>query len=242
MTKVILLDAGHGENTYNDTGSKGVPGLEEHHFNATVVKYTIKHLERNGFKVLLSQPLFDKDVPLINRTNFANNNNVDLLMSFHADASGNKDARGHWAFYWHTSINGKKFADIWSDELTKATNTRHRGNQASIPGSWTNFHMVRESKATSVLMEHAFMTNPEDLKLLQSDEFRKQCAEAAAKAVCRYFGVVYKAEVTKPMEPIEVQWAKENGISDGTNLDQPPTRFQLIVMLYRFYQFLKRGV
>lgn len=190
--KVIVLDAGHGENTWEDTHSKGVPGLEEHHFNADAVKYAKEHLERNGFKVLLSQPLNKKDVPLIDRTNFINSNKVDLVLSFHADASPNADARGHWGFYWYTSANGKKLADIWGKELSKATGTKDRGNQESKPGLWTNFHMVRETKPVAVLMEHAFMTNPEDFKLLITDEFRKQCGLAAAKAVCKYFGIEFK--------------------------------------------------
>ena len=204
----IALDAGHGENTYRETGSKGVPGLRpmgEHGFNATVVKYAKELAEDCGIDVLLTQPLFKRDVPLITRTNLANAKHVDLLMSFHADAN-QPAARGHWGFYWHTSADGKRLANLWGDELSKATGTHNRGSQASKPNYWTNFHMVRETHMVAVLMEHAFMTNAQDLELIKSDAFRRQCAEAAIRAVCRYFGIPYRGKggASKP--------AKDDGL------------------------------
>lgn len=189
----IEMDAGHGENTYNDTGSKGVPGLEEHHFNAAVVGYAKEIAERCGFEVHLTQPLYGKDVPLINRTNNANARKSDMLLSFHADAN-KPEVRGHWAFYWYKSPEGKRMADLWSKHLANETGTKHRGNQPCVPGTWTDFHMVRETNMVAVLMEHAFMTNKDDLKLLQSDKFRKQCAVAVVKALCEYYRVKYVEE------------------------------------------------
>lgn len=254
--KIIALDAGHGINTYPP--SKGVPSMAEFEFNSAVVRYAIPHFERNGFEVLLTQPLDGNDVPLRTRSNLANSKRADLLLSFHADSNSNKSARGHWAFYWHTSANGKRLANMWSEELTRATGTKHRGNQASKPNHWTNFHMVRETNMPVVLMEHGFMSNAEDLALLKSEYFRKQCAIAACKAVCRYFGQAYKSEPTvevvetRPKDVAQVgsfkdvsksHWAYDaieeakengwiNGHSDGTfRPNEPVTRAQLAVIL-----------
>lgn len=222
--KLIALDAGHGSNTYPP--DKGVPSMAEHTFNAAVVGYTKPLLEKSGFQILLTQPLNGLDVPLTTRTNNANSKKADLFLSFHADANNNKSARGHWAFYWHTSSAGKKLAGIWSEEMTKATGTKHRGNQASKRGSWTNFHVVRETNMPSVLMEHAFMTNAEDLELLKSDKFRRQCAEAAAKAVCRYFGVVYKGDTTKTEKPKDDNKGKDEVAKPPSKPKPQPTPSQ----------------
>jgi N-acetylmuramoyl-L-alanine amidase len=205
MTKLIALDAGHGVNTYPP--SKGHAGFAEFTFNSAAVKHAKAELERQGFRVLLTQPLNGTDTPLSTRTKNANKARADLLLSFHADANSNKDARGHWAFYWHTSSAGKRFADMWSAELSKTTGTKHRGNHPSKHGSWTNFHIVRETNMVAVLMEHAFMTNVQDMALLKSAQFQKQCGEAAARAVCRYFGVTYKEE--KPASKPQSQPKKE---------------------------------
>lgn len=193
MTKLLVLDAGHGEDTYRTTGSKGVGDFAEHSFNAEVVAQAKAHLEKRGFTVLLTQPLNGADVPLAKRTAEAIRAKADLILSFHADANHNKSARGHWAFYWHSCEESRKFADTWSAKLTEATGTKHRGNRAGSAGvEWPNFHMNRvpaKAGIPAVLMEHAFMTNAEDLALLQSDEFRAQSAEAAAKAVCEHYSV-----------------------------------------------------
>jgi N-acetylmuramoyl-L-alanine amidase len=192
----VALDAGHGTNTLG----KGVPTLKEHDFNATVVKYAKEMLEYNGIKVLLTQPLFGKDVALSTRTNLANKEKVDLFLSVHADANGDKDARGHWGFYWKTSTSGKKMADLWYNELmaVKDEDDRitSRKNSASYRGQWNNFHVLRETYMPAVLMEHAFMTNAKDLVLLKSDDFRKKSAEALTRAVCKYFGKAYKEKST----------------------------------------------
>lgn len=190
----VAFDAGHGIDTYDRTGGKGVPDMEEHDFNASVVKRATELAEYNGIDVVLTQKPFGLDTPLDDRTDLANNENVDILMSFHADANSNENARGHWGFYWYTSDSGQRLANIWSKHISKETGTHHRGNRESKPNSWTNFHMVRETKKAipSVLMEHAFMTNEDDLKLLMSNEFREQCAVAAVKTVCEYFGLKYK--------------------------------------------------
>ncbi|WP_096436468.1 peptidoglycan-binding protein [Alteribacter populi] len=196
MTKLIALDAGHGKNTYPP--SKGVPKMPEFSFNSAVVGYAKPLFEANGFDVLLTQPLDGNDVALRTRTNEANGKKADLFLSFHADYTSNKGARGHWGFYWHTSKNGKKLADIWHDEVAKVRGDNRRNNQASKPGAWTNFHVVRETNMPAVLMEHGFMSNAEDLALLLDDDYRRKCAEAACRAVCRYFGQPYKSVKPAP--------------------------------------------
>lgn len=197
---MVIFDIGHGNDTYKKTGGKGVPGLEEFNFNQAVVKYAKELAEYNGIKVFLTQPFDSPEVPLHERSNYANNTNANLLISFHANASGEPNASGHMAFYWHTSKNGKMLAEIWNKHAKELPN-KELPITPCVPGTWTNFHIVRETKMPAVLLEHAFMTNTEDLKLLQSDSFRRICAKVAVKAVCEYLGIAYK-------EPTEEQEIK----------------------------------
>jgi len=57
-------------------------------------------------------------------------------------------------------------------------------------------------------MEHAFYSNVDDLKLLKSDEFRKQCAIVAVKTICEYCGVEFK----EMKEEIKSQQTKQGKI------------------------------
>lgn len=251
MSITVALDAGHGKDTYQRTGGKGVKYdngkvFEEHTFNAAVVKYTKEYLERCGIDVVLTQPLNQLEVPLRARTDLANSLKVDLLVSFHADANTNPDTKGHWVFYWHTSEKGKKLAQIWDKYANNIMGNPCRSIQQSKPNTWTDFHMVRETKMPAILIEHAFMTNKEELQRLLSDDFRRKCAETAAKTICEYVGVPFNHGVSlndnqqnNDLEKIEIANKVKNqvdyllGLTDKS-VGEKAWALKLLVDMYGF--------
>lgn len=206
--KKIVLDAGHGRDTYRKTGSKGVPEMEEFDFNSTTVRYAKELAELNGFEVILTQPLDGDDVPLVQRTNLVKNKDADMLISFHADASSNPDVRGHWCFFWYGHEPSGRLALLWDKYADKLMNqTLDRNTRESVPGTWSEFHMCREPVKygiPSILAEHAFMTNRKDLELLLDDDFRKSCAEVAVRAACDYFGMPFSNERINIQQKIDI--------------------------------------
>lgn len=199
MSKKIIVDCGHGEDTLERTGGKGVKvnnkWYEEHHFNAKTGIELKKILEKHGFIVRFSQKPFANEVPLKKRTDEANAWGADLFWSIHANA-GSPSANGCCSFYWHTASGAKKLSLLFAEEIRRAgLKTHGSGIHASVPNSWTNLHVVRETKMTAVLTENGFMTNPEDFKRIFLDEnYPKKIAVIHAKAICQYFGVTFKEE------------------------------------------------
>jgi N-acetylmuramoyl-L-alanine amidase len=203
MSYELLNDIGHGINTYPP--SKGVPGLPEFEFN-NAVGQEVKRLLAGKVPTYEAQPFNGRDVPLTRRTylyNFRYSKNKKAIgISSHANANGKSHVRGFGVFYWHTSENGKKLAEIILDEYKKEFPDREKypiwgdGLFASEPDEWTDLHMCRETHATFVLVEWEFMTNPEALQLLKSEDYRKRCALVTARSVCRWYGIE-EAEVTK---------------------------------------------
>lgn len=199
----VALDAGHGCDTWEVKHGKGVRYgdgcvFEEHTFNAAVVGYTKELLECNGIEVILTQPLNQKEVGLKARTDLANKLGVTILVSFHADANGDPKNKGHWVFHWFNSAKSKQLAQIWDKYANQIMDNPCRGIQESKPNHWTDFHMVRETNMPAILIEHAFMTNAEDLNRLLSEDFRRKCAEVAARTICEYCGVAYKEKIAEP--------------------------------------------
>lgn len=242
--KKIILDIGHGI----DTIGKGVPELKEFNFNQAVVKYATELAKINNINVILTQPFDGKEVPLSERTRIANSSNAKLLISIHADYSANKNINGHWAFYWHNKLESKKLAEIWNKYAKDILPNPNRGICPSEPNFWTNFHMVREIKTMpSILVEHGFMSNIEDLKLLKTEEFRKLCAEVIIRTVCEYLDIPFKEDKSMHKD-IDGHWAKESierilkneimgGYEDGTfKPDKPLTRAELAVVVDRILQ------
>jgi N-acetylmuramoyl-L-alanine amidase len=198
----VALDIGHGKNTFPP--SKGVyvngRGYAEHDFNSRLGIEIEKHLKRNGIIVAKIQEPFANEVPLTTRTDFYNRRGVDLVWSLHANYSGDKNAKGICAFYWHDHANSKKAAEFFVEELKKAGFATHgNGLHASMTGSWTNLHIVRETKMTAVLTENDFMSNPKAFENIfgkKQSEYIARLAVVHAKAICRYFNITYKGEVT----------------------------------------------
>ncbi|NBI28129.1 N-acetylmuramoyl-L-alanine amidase [Chengkuizengella marina] len=225
LTIKIALDAGHGSDTYEKTGGRGIKfdggTFEEHEFNATVVKYAQQFLESNGFEVLLTQPLFDREVPLIDRTNLANKEKVDLLISIHANA-GVPNANGACAFYWHNSNKGRRLAKIWANKMKESPVELHgTGIHASKPNSWSDFHMLRETNMTAILCEHGFFTNHHNVKYILSDEFRRTCALILAESLCEFFNITIKktkVSITKKQVQLPSIQRKVNGLLNGESI------------------------
>lgn len=212
----IGLDVGHGKDTFPSNGKgiyKGGKGYAEFNFNQSVGKKLKALLEAAGHTIILGQPFDSNDVTLTARTNKYNANNVDIVVSIHADANDNSDANGRYYFYWHTDSKGKRLAQLISKHVkSKGYDLRTSdGSIASVPGTWTNFHMVRETKAPAILGENGFMTGNRDFDLIfgnKKDQYAKDIAESYFKGIQEYFGAstavktVAKTNATKSINQL----------------------------------------
>ena len=194
----IAIDIGHGSNTFPNHG-KGVyrngRGYAEHSFNSILAIKLKAKLEGSGFTVVYGpQNPNSPDIGLTTRTNWYNANNIDLVVSVHANA-GVEGASGRCVFYWNTSAQSKKVAQsIVSEIKKKGYSTHGNGLHASVRGSWTNLHITRETKMPSVLVEYGFMTNANDFVLIfgnKQAQYTEDMADATARAVASYFNASY---------------------------------------------------
>ena len=77
-----------------------------------------------------------------------------------------------------------------NNEIVKAMkqldpNAKDRGVKSE------NFTVIYKASMPSVLVEYAFYSNLDDLKILKNN--RNELVEATVKAICQYFGITYKA-------------------------------------------------
>lgn len=213
----IGLDYGHGSNTFPPSKGvykDGIP-FHEHSFNATLGLKIKRLLEASGHTVIEAQPAFKPEVSLLSRTRLYNRRAVDIVVSIHANANSNDHVDGICAFYWHSSVAGKRLAQGVINEIkAKGYETHGNGLHASKRGSWTNLHMVRETRMPSILVENGFMTNDEpgkddDFERIfgsEQEEYTDNLAEAYVKAINNYFGV--KSEVKTPSHSVASSTSK----------------------------------
>ncbi|MCR1897831.1 N-acetylmuramoyl-L-alanine amidase [Irregularibacter muris] len=190
----IAIDAGHGLNT---AGKRTPDGMKEFEFNVKVAEYLKNELMKyeNVNVLFVHDPTGKRDVPLSERTKKANDWKADLYLSLHANAFGNGgwNTAGGTETYIHpiTPQRTKDIANIIHGEIIKATGLRNRGVKTA------DFQVLRGTNMSAVLVEHAFMTNKEEAKLLKDDKFRKDCAKSHATAIASYYKLKKKPE-TKP--------------------------------------------
>lgn len=193
--RLIAIDAGHGMNTSGKRTPLFPDGsfMHEREFNKATANYLQLALIRCGFKTLLTAPE-DNDLSLRIRTNRANAAKADLCISIHANAASGSwgNANGIETFYYPTSTEGKKAAEIIHKYLLQGTKLRDRKCKSA------NLHMVREPKMPAILVECGFMDNVSEALLLKTNNYREECAEDICQGICEYFKVVYISKNIMP--------------------------------------------
>ena len=234
----IVIDAGHGPETPGKRSPDG--SLREYQFNSAVARYAADRLFTGyeGVDIMLTHD-DSRDVPLKERTDRANAWVADLFVSIHANAAGEgwSSAQGIETYVYETRPPAAvALANAVQRQLIRATGRPDRGVKSA------NFHVLRETRMTAILVECGFMTHREECELLKSDEYRRKCAEAIVAGIVETYGLKPKQTgQTLPSDDWRAEfaaareWAVENGITDGSRPKDTVTREELWVMLYRAF-------
>ncbi len=172
--KLVVIDPGHGG---NDPGAIAITGVYEKEFTLDVSQRLEKLLKSNGIKVLMART-GDENPSLQDRTNLANENHADLLVSVHFN-SFKPHATGTETYYY--KFQDKILAGYIHEEMTKALKIKDNGIKLA------KFYVLNHSNMPAVLLEPLYLTHANDIKLLDGDTYRQAIAEAAYKGILTYF-------------------------------------------------------
>ncbi len=174
----IAVDAGHGGDEY---GAIGCLGDKEKDINLKIAKYLEKELEKRGAKVVMTRT-DDTNKDLYKRVEKANENDAMFLISIHAnalpDSSNPLEHRGTSVYYYYNQA--KLLSAYILSEINAQTFTQ---NDEIRQGSLA---LVRNTNALSVLVETAYLINPDDNAKLINDEFQRHCAKAIADGIEKF--------------------------------------------------------
>ena len=198
---LLILDSGHAKNTAGKRNEK--ENFYEWEFNNDMQHKIKTRCEELGIKVFLTNPdpTTVSDIPLTTRASLANdywiknNKCKSIFISLHANAFSNASARGTETYVAkNASTTSKNFAKVLNNNIVKAiknidANAKDRGVKAE------NFTVIYKASMPSVLVEYAFYSNLDDLKILKNN--RSELVEATVKAICNYFNIEYKEKTIK---------------------------------------------
>ena len=187
----IMVDPGHGFPP--DTGHVGPSGLRESEVAERIADCLAKILVEQHRAVVLLSRRPAENISEKERATRANEQGVELVLGIHLNASQDPKARGSSSFYFarghYRSPYGYRLANHLQDELVEGLNA------PDCRAHGTAFPLLRETRMPVVIIEPAFITNPEEEKLLADDSFIEKIALAVAEATRKYFdGIKSKAE------------------------------------------------
>ncbi|MFQ6896498.1 MAG: N-acetylmuramoyl-L-alanine amidase [Turicibacter sp.] len=189
MTKVLVLDAGHGLNTAGKqtmNGSKGI--IKEWTMNNNVCNKIADILKDYDVTIYRTDDTTGKtDTALTTRVSKCNGYNPDLFVSIHHNAGGGTGIE----VYWHSqgTSEDKKIAGIVAPKLAAFTGMKNRGVKQEA-------FTVLTCKATAILVEGGFMDTKADYDIITSNEGQQQYAVAVAESIIEYLSLKKKATMS----------------------------------------------
>jgi N-acetylmuramoyl-L-alanine amidase len=174
----VAIDAGHGGEI---KGAVGATGILEKDITILIARHLETILKSKGSKVVMTRE--ENDGPFMtDRIENILRSNARLLVSIHCNSAGESSnpllVRGVSTYYRY--IGFKPLADIIYEKMLALDL-----QQFGIVGSF-NFTLNSLTQLPNVLVETAFLSNPEEEMLLLNDEFRKKVAEQIATGLEEY--------------------------------------------------------
>jgi len=180
---LIAGNAGHYPGL--DSGAVGPNGLTEAFVVDDITRKFLKFLEDAGY-----QTLFIQENSLAAICKKANDANVDLFISIHCNGFTNPSANGMEIYTTTGNTQADPLATCIMEQLQKSEPT----NKLAVRADWSdgdvdkevNYYVLYYTKAPAVLVETAFITNPDEEAMLSDENNRTKIAAAIARGVTDY--------------------------------------------------------
>ncbi|MCR8847505.1 N-acetylmuramoyl-L-alanine amidase [Rossellomorea sp. SC111] len=188
--KTIMIDPGHGGSDPGAT-NKG----NEETFNLLTALVVREYLVSNyNVKVLMTRT-GDQTLSLSDRSNLANRSNLDFYLSIHHNAGG---GTGFESYVYNGSVPTQtlSYQKIIHEEVIAAVKpfkVTDRGKKRA------NFHVLRETKIPSMLVEVLFVDNSKEVALLIDLKFRQAVGISLAKGVAKALSLPAKESDNLPL-------------------------------------------
>lgn len=185
----IFIDPGHGGRDSGATGN----GLLEKDLVLDIAKRVVNYLNQyDGVEIKMSRTT-DKYLTLSQRTKMANDWDADYFVSIHINAGG---GTGFESYIYQQTEDGKIIGRPTQDEINKQNiihdhiarniDVKDRGKKRA------NFHVLRESNMSAILLEFLFIDNRNDANKLSQASYRDRLARLTAEGIAKAFNLSKK--------------------------------------------------
>ena len=191
--KTIVLDAGHGT---PDEGAESSNGISEASINLIITRKVQTLLEQSGCNVILtrsdengiydldSKTLREKKVSDIkNRVKIGNESSADAFISIHLNKIPQSQYYGWQTFFKVNSEESEMLAKSLQAELNSSIQRENKREALKITGKYIIDHV----EIPIAIIECGFLSNPEEEKLLQQNDYQDKLAWGIYNGIMDYF-------------------------------------------------------
>lgn len=191
--KVIIVDAGHGG---EDGGAISDSGVSEADINLAIALKIQNLLEQSGSTVILTRSdknaIYDIDKKTLrqkkisdlkNRVKLANNSSADIFVSIHLNKINDNQYYGWQTFYKNGNEDGKKLATAIQNNLNQVI----QKNNDRIPLKISDVYIVKYVEIPTVIVECGFLSNEQEEKELQEDDYQNKLSWGIYNGIMDYF-------------------------------------------------------
>ena len=204
---VVAIDAGHqakanaekepigpGSSTKKAKMPEGAvgtaTGVKEYELTLTVAKKLQEELIARGYQVVMIRKGHDVNLSNAERSKLANESGADIFIRLHANSMENSGIYGALAMCMTecNPYNSELYEDSYRlskkiiNNICSLTGTKNRGVQKVDNSSAINWCEIPVS-----VVELGFLTNPDEDRWLQSEDYQGKIVEGISKAVDAYF-------------------------------------------------------
>ena len=180
-TTCVLIDAGHGE---PDGGAVSADGVKESDINLQIASKLQKSLVSKGYQVIMTREdegnisglnedstiRSIKSQDINNRVNLANSSGAEFMISIHMNKYEDPKYYGWQTFYSKNSEQGKKLAECIQIGIKESTGLENKREALKIEG----IKIIDKTTIPVVIVECGFLSNPEECKKLQNEDYQSQ--------------------------------------------------------------------
>ena len=187
----VVIDPGHGG---TDPGSIGYKTkIHESTLNLKMGLLLKNKLEKAGINVVMTRSTDAgmlegsgkiwkrKDMEM--RKALIEKIRPNMVISLHQNSYTNHSLRGAQVFYDKTSEISQTIADFIQEQFKQNLD---KSIKATSPG---DYFMLKCSAAPSVIVECGFLSNEEDEKLLQTDDYQEKIIDSIYKGIVNFLQI-----------------------------------------------------
>lgn len=191
---IVAIDAGHGikegaDNGYYTHGTSGtyngVTYTEWEHTRMVADRVaSILNANSKISVIRIGNSSANPAMPNGKRISTAKQNNADVYVSIHFNGSNSSSARGTEALYTTNDSISQGLASIVSQTVSSSLGIKNRGTKAR-----NDLSIIKNYKNTgfpSIVIEGAFMSNQEDMKVLAAEDGFNKYAKGIADGILQY--------------------------------------------------------